>query len=85
MILQALMSELKVLAHLGEHSNIVNLLGAVTARLVTSNRQLVKENDGKSLLFQENFTSSWNTVDLAICKSRTLIFTHIYTFSFLPD
>ena len=37
------MSELKVLAHLGEHSNIVNLLGAVTARLVTSNRQLVKK------------------------------------------
>ena len=34
-LLQALMSELKVLAHLGEHSNIVNLLGAVTSRLIT--------------------------------------------------
>ena len=77
MIFQALMSELKVLAHLGEHSNIVNLLGAVTARLVTSIRQLVKQIGGKSLLFQENFTSSWNTVDLAICKSKTLILTHI--------
>ena len=49
MILQALMSELKVLAHLGEHPNIVNLLGAVTARLVASKDQFVK-NDGKYFL-----------------------------------
>jgi FMS-like tyrosine kinase 1 len=32
-VLQALMSELKVLSHLGRHQNIVNLLGAVTDRL----------------------------------------------------
>ena len=48
-ILQALISELKVLAHLGEHPNIVNLLGAVTARLVASKNQFVK-HDGKSFL-----------------------------------
>ena len=47
-LLQALMSELKVLAHLGEHSNIVNLLGAVTSRLIT--RKLHTGKNEKSFL-----------------------------------
>ena len=81
-LLQALMSELKVLAHLGEHSNIVNLLGAITARLVTSNCQIVKQTVASSLFFQENFTSSWSTVDLAICKSKRPILTRLHIFFF---
>ena len=47
-LLQALMSELKVLAHLGEHPNIVNLLGAVTSRLIT--RKLHTGKNEKSFL-----------------------------------
>ncbi len=31
--LKALLSELKVLIHIGQHLNLVNLLGAVTAEL----------------------------------------------------
>ena len=37
---QALMSELKILAHLGTHRNIVNMLGAVTTRLNISMYQI---------------------------------------------
>ena len=32
-LLKALMSELKILTHLGQHQNIVNLLGAITTHL----------------------------------------------------
>ena len=32
-LLKALMSELKILTHLGQHQNIVNLLGAITTNL----------------------------------------------------
>ena len=32
-LLKALMSELKILTHLGQHQNIVNLLGAITMNL----------------------------------------------------
>ena len=33
---------------------------------------VVKREGGKSLVFQENFTSSWSTADLGICKSNHL-------------
>ena len=32
-LLKSLMSELKILTHLGQHQNIVNLLGAITTNL----------------------------------------------------
>lgn len=32
--IKALMSELKIMAHLGRHVNVVNLLGAVTTNLI---------------------------------------------------
>ena len=32
-LLKALMSELKILTHLGQHQNIVSLLGAITTNL----------------------------------------------------
>lgn len=33
-VMQALVSELKVMIHLGQHLNVVNLLGAVTQDIV---------------------------------------------------
>ena len=35
-MLKSLMSELKIMSHLGQHPNIVNLLGAITTRLNSS-------------------------------------------------
>ena len=35
-VLKSLMSELKIMSHLGKHPNIVNLLGAVTTNIQKS-------------------------------------------------
>lgn len=35
-VLRSLMSELKIMSHLGSHPNIVNLLGAVTTNIQRS-------------------------------------------------
>ena len=35
-VLKSLMSELKIMSHLGSHPNIVNLLGAVTTNIQRS-------------------------------------------------
>ena len=35
-LLKSLMSELKIMSHLGHHQNIVNLLGAITTNLQMS-------------------------------------------------
>ena len=35
-VLKSLMSELKIMSHLGRHSNIVNLLGAITTNIQKS-------------------------------------------------
>ena len=35
-VLKSLMSELKIMSHLGQHPNIVNLLGAITTNIQRS-------------------------------------------------
>ena len=35
-VLKSLMSELKIMSHLGSHPNIVNLLGAITTNIQRS-------------------------------------------------
>lgn len=40
--MKALISELKIMVHLGQHLNVVNLLGAVTKNI--SNRKFVPIN-----------------------------------------
>lgn len=39
-VMRALVSELKIMVHLGQHLNVVNLLGAVTQNIAKSMRQL---------------------------------------------
>lgn len=41
---KALMSELKIMIHLGQHVNVVNLLGACTKQLVKKRTKLIKTN-----------------------------------------
>lgn len=36
-VMKALISELKIMVHLGQHLNVVNLLGAVTKNIVKRN------------------------------------------------
>ena len=38
-VLKSLMSELKIMSHLGSHPNIVNLLGAITTNIQRSRKQ----------------------------------------------
>lgn len=53
-VLKSLMSELKIMSHLGKHSNIVNLLGAVTTNIQKSELQVTRHrcHQNKCLSFR---------------------------------
>ena len=48
--IQALMSEVKILSHLGSHPNILNLLGAITSTLGSGKSILTQELSGNGCL-----------------------------------
>lgn len=55
-VMRALISELKIMVHLGQHVNVVNLLGAVTKDIAKSKKEKIDYNSSViteySLLFQ---------------------------------
>jgi hypothetical protein len=72
--MEALVSELKILIHLGSHLNVVNLLGACTKKISKGPSHFRVSTEIQFLcgfpfkIFQVNFWSSSNIVDLEICK-----------------
>ena len=51
-VLKSLMSELKIMSHLGSHPNIVNLLGAITTNIQRSrNSENIKMKNHFRFLF----------------------------------
>lgn len=50
-VMRALISELKIMVHLGQHLNVVNLLGAVTKNIAKSKQGLISTNIFKVMCF----------------------------------
>lgn len=82
--MRALVSELKIMVHLGQHLNVVNLLGAVTKNIAQRNWffDFFPSIKSKMFLIIAIFTQakSWsllNTVDLVICKTFWWSIVHI--------
>lgn len=49
--MKALVSELKIMVHLGQHLNVVNLLGAVTKNIVKRKIIFVKLCSSKCIIY----------------------------------
>ena len=70
--LRALMSELKIMIHLGRHLNIVNLLGSCTSGLARKELYLIVEycrfGNLQNFCEESRFCTIVNNQDGGVCK-----------------